>query len=76
MLFLHEPHFQMPTTSRFTLSFPQKTHVYLECCDISIFLIIFRREAPYRVPYFPQIPTFLVRFPCSNLITDVGVNSC
>lgn len=115
MVFLHEAHFQMPTTSRFTLScaawvgykvqqqiwgtgestgfgggsvdkqtsadpfdrgrpdpearrsgqrtLPQKTQVYLECCDTSIFLMILRSEAPYRVPYFPQIPTFFVRLP-------------
>lgn len=28
----------------------------------SIFLICFRSEAPYLVPYFPATPTFLVRF--------------
>lgn len=43
------------------LTFPQKVQVYLECCVISIFLTILRREAPYRVPYFPTIPTFFVR---------------
>lgn len=42
--------------------FPQKLQEYLECWDTSIFLIIFLREAPYLVPYFPTIPTFLVRF--------------
>ena len=41
--------------------FPQKLHEYFECCDTSIFLIIFLSEAPYLVPYFPTIPTFLVR---------------
>jgi hypothetical protein len=28
----------------------------------SIFLICFRSDAPYLVPYFPATPTFLVRF--------------
>lgn len=46
-----------------THTLPQKTQVYLECCDTSIFLMILRSEAPYRVPYFPQIPTFFVRLP-------------
>ena len=45
-----------------TLTLPQKTHVYFACCVISIFLTIFRSEAPYRVPYFPTTPTFLVLF--------------
>lgn len=43
-------------------TFPQNVHVYLECWVISIFLTIFRNEAPYRVPYLPVIPTFLVLF--------------
>lgn len=43
------------------LTFPQKEHVYFECCVISIFFTILRSDAPYRVPYFPTIPTFLVR---------------
>ncbi len=46
----------------FILTFPQKEHVYFPCCVISIFLMVFLREAPYLVPYLPQIPTFLVRF--------------
>ena len=46
MVLLQELHFQMPTTSRFTLSLPQKTQVYLECWETSIFLMILRREAP------------------------------
>ena len=45
------------------LSFPQNTHEYFECWEISIFLITLRIDAPYRVPYFPVIPTFFVRFP-------------
>merc|ERR1719414_577352 len=55
-------HFHMPTAFLFMLSFPQKVHVYLACCEISIFLTVLRREAPYRVPYLPTTPTFLVRF--------------
>lgn len=42
---------------------PQNTQVYTECCPISIFLMDFLIEAPYRVPYLPVIPTFLVRLP-------------
>ena len=53
--------FQMPTTDRFTLSFPQKTHVYFECWLTSIFFTCLRSEAPYRTPYFPVMPAFLVR---------------
>ena len=45
------------------MSFPQKAHVYFECCEISIFLITLRIDAPYRVPYLPVIPTFFVRLP-------------
>lgn len=45
------------------LSFPQKVHEYFECCETSIFLITFRIEAPYRVPYLPVMPTFFVRRP-------------
>ncbi len=48
------------------LTFPQKEHRYLECWLTSVFLICLRRLAPYRVPYLPTIPTFLVRFDCSN----------
>ena len=45
------------------LSFPQNEQLYFECWDTSIFLITLRIEAPYRVPYLPVIPTFLVRRP-------------
>ena len=61
--FRQEPHFQMPVAWRLTLSFPQKTQLYFECCDTSIFLMFFRIDAPYRMPYLPQIPTFFVRLP-------------
>ena len=37
--------------------------VGFECCDTSIFLMFFRMEAPYRMPYLPQMPTFFVRLP-------------
>lgn len=47
-------------------TFPQKEHVYFECWVISIFFTILRREAPYRVPYLPTIPTFLVRLACKR----------
>ena len=47
--FRQEPHFQMPVAWRLTLSFPQKTQLYFECCDTSIFLMFFRIEAPYRL---------------------------
>lgn len=43
-------------------TFPQKLQEYLLCWVISIFLTILRKEAPYRVPYLPVIPTFFVRF--------------
>ena len=36
---------------------------YVLCWEISIFFTILRREEPYLVPYFPQIPTFLVLLP-------------
>ena len=39
----------------------------LACCVISIFLTSLRRDAPYRTPYFPTIPTFLVRLPIFNI---------
>jgi hypothetical protein len=38
---------QMPTACLFTVTFPQKAQVYLACCEVSIFLTIFLREAPY-----------------------------
>ena len=31
----------------------------------SIFLMTLRRDDPYRTPYFPVIPTFFVRLPCT-----------
>merc|ERR1719183_301634 len=55
------PHDQMPTHARLTVSLPQKTHVYLECWLISIFFTTFRSEEPYRTPYLPVMPAFLVR---------------
>ena len=65
-VFLQRPQVQMPTDSRLTATLAQKGHSYLDRCEISIFLMIFRREAPYRVAYFPVIPAFLVRFPCRD----------
>merc|ERR1719348_1015818 len=61
-VFLHDLHFQIPTAERFIASLPQNLHVYLACWLTSIFLAIFLRDAPYRVPYLPTIPTFFVRF--------------
>ena len=46
MTFLQARHSQMPTALRLTESLPQKVQVYLECCEISIFLIWRRSEAP------------------------------
>ena len=60
-ILLQALHFQMPTAERLTLYLPQKLQKYLECWLTSIFLICFRSEAPYRVPYLPTIPTFFVR---------------
>ena len=45
-----------------TATFPQNPQMYLACDEISYFRAIFLRAPPYRVPYFPVIPTFLVRF--------------
>lgn len=39
----------------------------LACCEISIFLMVFRSEEPYRVPYFPVTPTFAVRLAYEQL---------
>lgn len=64
-VFMQEPQCQMPTARLFILVLPQKEQVYLACWLISIFFTIFRREAPQRVPYFPTIPTFLVRLAMS-----------
>lgn len=55
--FLHDLQAQIPTTVLLTESFPQNAQVYLACCVISIFLICFLNDAPYRVPYFPTTPT-------------------
>lgn len=46
MTLLHALHSQMPTLVRLTESLPQKVHVYLECCEISIFLTDRRSEEP------------------------------
>lgn len=62
-------HFQMPPANRFILVFPQKEHKYFEVLEINIFLTIFRSEAPYLVPYLPQMPTFFVRFAMSRIRT-------
>jgi len=56
-------HSHMPTAFRFTASFAQNGHVYLACWVISIFFTVFRSDAPYLVPYLPQMPTFRVRLP-------------
>jgi len=61
MVFPHAPQFQMPTLWRLTVSLPQKTHVYFECWLISIFFTTLRSEEPYRTPYLPVMPAFLVR---------------
>lgn len=66
-VFLQALQFQMPTQFLFIDCFPQKVQVYLECWVTSIFFTILRREAPYRVPYFPTTPTFLVRFACGKV---------
>lgn len=63
--FLQALQCQMPTALRFMAYFPQKLQKYLLCWLTSIFLICFRRDAPYRVPYFPTMPTFFVRFDIS-----------
>merc|ERR1719198_1482389 len=61
MTLLHLLHFQIPPATRFTDCLPQKVQAYLECCKISIRFTTLRSEAPYRVPYFPVMPTFFVR---------------
>ena len=61
--FRHDRQSQIPAQVRLTESFPQKTQLYVECWETSIFLAILRRVEPYLVPYFPVIPTFFVRFP-------------
>jgi hypothetical protein len=77
-ILLQALHFQMPTAERFTLYFPQKLQKYLECWLTSIFLICLRREAPYRVPYLPTIPTFFVRLDiaASYLQMQHSISSC
>jgi hypothetical protein len=35
--------FKIPSQN---LTFPQNEHVYLECCETSIFLTVLRKEAP------------------------------
>merc|ERR1719359_2341984 len=65
MTFLQALHFQIPPATRLTLVFPQKLHRYRACCRISMRFVTFRSEAPYRVPYFPVMPTFFVRFAIS-----------
>jgi hypothetical protein len=46
IVFLHAEHVQMPTAWRLTVCLPQKGHVYLACCVISIFLICLRAAQP------------------------------
>lgn len=41
-------------------TFPHGGQRYLACCWSSNFLTIFLIAEPYRVPYFPVTPTFLV----------------
>jgi len=66
--FLQGLQFQIPTQDRFIVSFPQKLQVYFACWLTSIFLTIFRKEAPYLVPYLPTIPTFRVRLAILALV--------
>merc|ERR1739845_31273 len=54
-------HSQIPTECRFKVSLPVYGLVYRLCWLTSIRLMSFLRDAPYRVPYLPTIPTFLVR---------------
>eukprot|EP01068_Selenidium_serpulae_P004660 Selendium_serpulae@DN3683_c0_g1_i2.p3 len=61
-LLLQPLQFQMPTALRFTEAFPHNGHSYFTRWEISTFFTFFRRDAPYLVPYFPTMPTFLVRF--------------
>ena len=58
------PHLRTPHTHGTRSRCRQRERVLtLQCCETSIFLMTLRIDAPYRVPYFPVIPTFLVRFP-------------
>ena len=43
---LHAEHPQIPTALRFTVNLPQKSHRYLECWLISVFLTTLRSDAP------------------------------
>lgn len=56
--FLHPRQVQMPAACLLTASLPQKEQVYVACAEISNLLATFLREAPYRVPYLPVIPTY------------------
>ena len=58
--FWHFMQVQTPTTVLLTAVLPQNGHGYFFLWEISIFLIVFLREAPYLRPYFPQMPTFFV----------------
>merc|ERR1740115_133393 len=52
-------HCQIPTQVLFKVILPDGA-IYLMCWEISNFLAIFLREAPYLTPNLPQIPTFFV----------------
>ena len=54
------PSLRRPSNGGQSHTFPQNRHVYLARCEISIFLATLRKLAPYRVPYFPVTPIFLV----------------
>merc|ERR1719415_411751 len=43
---LHRLHSHTPTTFLLIASFPQNVHVYLALWEISIFLMVFLKEAP------------------------------
>ena len=75
ILALHLVHFQIPTTSLFTPTLPQKTQLNLECWEISIFLMTLRSDEPYLVPYLPVMPTFLVLLPMLFLVSRVLYHS-
>ncbi len=64
---LHERDEKQVYGSHTGLTFPQNGQKYLLCWLTSIFLICFRRLAPYRVPYLPTMPTFFVRFDCGGI---------
>ena len=75
-VFLQLAQCQMPTTVRLTLSLPQKTHVYFECWLTSIFLTTLRSEEPYRTPYLPVIPAFLVRCGAGGVAAKASSGEC